>query len=34
VVQINPFPVCTRLLFDFAKYKCLQELTEEFALVV
>jgi hypothetical protein len=26
--------VCTRLLFDFAKYKCFEELTEQLALVV
>jgi len=34
VVQINPFQVSTRLLFNFAKYKCFQELTEQFAEIV
>ena len=34
MVESNPFRVSTRLLFNFAKYKRFEELTEQLALVI
>ena len=34
MVETNSFGVSTYLLFNLVKYKCFQELTEQFALVI
>ena len=34
MVETNPFRVSARLLFNFAKYKCFEQLSQQFALVI